>query len=531
MAQVPAPPLDHQSVPLVTQLLLKSLSGDPYTQKQAEGELLSLATRPGLASCLAEIAGNHAADHSARWLASTQLKNVVSTYWRTHHHGITPQEKAHLRAKFMQLIPEENGQIATQVALVFAKAARFDYPKEWPGLFTDLLGLVPSGDTLVIRRVYFILHHVLKELSSKRLAADQKNFAAIAHMLFDHIWSQWGSDTNVILTSLTPAISNPNHNPSLLLHFERWLILLKIMRRLILFGYPSDARTLQPVAAVGVCVPVMLQVADSLLSQRPKKPPRSQLIAMMDRGVLKLTKTLCQVQEAHPFSYYTSGMLQPSLDFCFNKLIALSDCEDRVLERFLVQCMVFLLAVTRCTLYKGKVGSTSGMSATASSDSASDTVLQSMAAEVQTLLAACWSPDRLSQCCAVLIDRLFVLTSKELDEWAENPEEYFHQLEEGAWQDNLRLCAENLYGSLLSLHRQAVAPLVVARLERYSGQCPPGVDPSQLSEPRVRGVPMAVLLKEAVYNAAAVGAYDLHDSLDYHNWLNSVLLQVLEAAA
>ncbi len=30
-----------------------------------------------------------------------------------------------------------------------------------------------------MRRVYLILHHVLKELSSKRLIADQKNFAEV----------------------------------------------------------------------------------------------------------------------------------------------------------------------------------------------------------------------------------------------------------------------------------------------------------------------------------------------------------------
>jgi len=32
---------------------------------------------------------------------------------------------------------------------------------------------------LTVRRVYLILHHVLKELSSKRLVADQRNFAEV----------------------------------------------------------------------------------------------------------------------------------------------------------------------------------------------------------------------------------------------------------------------------------------------------------------------------------------------------------------
>lgn len=79
-----------------------------------------------------------------------------------------------------------------QIALVIAKAARFDFPQQWPTLFNDLLAGVsnssaaPAGQqlsqqqqVLLVRRTYFVLHHVLKELSSKRLAADQKAFAQV----------------------------------------------------------------------------------------------------------------------------------------------------------------------------------------------------------------------------------------------------------------------------------------------------------------------------------------------------------------
>jgi len=39
--------------------------------------------------------------------------------------------------------------------------------------------LPPPLSHTQVRRVYFVMHHVLKELSSKRLAADQKNFAEV----------------------------------------------------------------------------------------------------------------------------------------------------------------------------------------------------------------------------------------------------------------------------------------------------------------------------------------------------------------
>jgi hypothetical protein len=81
-----------------------------------------------------------------------------------------------------------------QIALVIAKAARFDFPQHWPTLFNDLLAGLnsnaaepaqhsPQQHVLLVRRTYFVLHHVLKELSSKRLAADQKAFAQVRQQL------------------------------------------------------------------------------------------------------------------------------------------------------------------------------------------------------------------------------------------------------------------------------------------------------------------------------------------------------------
>lgn len=257
------------------------------------------------------------------------------------------------------------------MALVVAKIARSDYPREWPALVSDLLGRAQGGSTLTVRnrrapgacmpcgsprrphagcgaacggrgvrlrsqkppagrsrlmrgqavkthsalsfavtnppkvrRVYLVLHHVLKELSSKRLAADQRAFSEITSQLLDHVWAQWCGDLATILSGLPAALAAPAAPGAqpLLLHFERWLLLLKILRRLIVFGFPSDARAHAPVAAVSTCGPALLQAAGALAGARPPAgAPPSRVGAMVDRGVLKLLKTLAQVQEAHPW--------------------------------------------------------------------------------------------------------------------------------------------------------------------------------------------------------------------------------------
>jgi hypothetical protein len=94
--------------------------------------------------------------------------------------------------------------------------------------------------------------------------------------------------------------------------------LLQILRRLVLNGFPSDARSLQHVAAVDQVAPGLLQALVALQQVAPAAGgaavaasgaggiPRVQLAAMADRGVVKLVKTLHQIQDVHPW-YVFSG--------------------------------------------------------------------------------------------------------------------------------------------------------------------------------------------------------------------------------
>jgi hypothetical protein len=89
----------------------------------------------------------------------------------------------------------------------------------------------------------------------------------------------------------------------------------QILRRLLVFGFSSDAKTLQPVQAVATTAPQLLAAVAALHAVRPQQQQqqrqgngsgggvvgRSQLLAMLDRGMLKLIKTLSQVQQEHPW--------------------------------------------------------------------------------------------------------------------------------------------------------------------------------------------------------------------------------------
>ena len=56
-------------------------------------------------------------------------------------------------------------------------------------------------------------------------------FLQVTELLFDHVWSSWGQLLNDILAGLPSALAAPNTPapPGLLMAFERWLLLLKVL--------------------------------------------------------------------------------------------------------------------------------------------------------------------------------------------------------------------------------------------------------------------------------------------------------------
>lgn len=69
--------------------------------------------------------------------------------------------------------------------------------------------------------------------------------------------------------------------------------------------------------------------------------------------------------------------------------------------------------------------------------------------------------------------------------------------------------------------------MIVSMLKAKSEACPPGTAAAQQG-PRIASIPAAVLAKEAVYNAAGVGAYDLHEYINFKQWFQTALLQVCQ---
>lgn len=84
--------------------------------------------------------------------------------------AIAEVEKHNIKQGLLGNFSEPVSQIAVQRAVIISKIARIDCPKDWLALFPTLLQAVESPDMLIQHRSLLTLYHVIKAISSKRLA-------------------------------------------------------------------------------------------------------------------------------------------------------------------------------------------------------------------------------------------------------------------------------------------------------------------------------------------------------------------------
>ncbi|KAH1155339.1 hypothetical protein GYH30_050593 [Glycine max] len=482
--------LSASDVAAMYSLLSNSMSADHRLRGPAEDALAQSESRPGFCSCLLEVitAKDLASQTDVRMMATVYFKNSVNRYWRHRRDssGISNEEKMHLRQKLLMYSREENDQIALMLAVLISKIARIDYPKEW----------------------------TLKELSTKRLTSDQRNFAEISSHFFDYSWRLWQSDVQTILHGFSSLSRSCNLNAEdqpheLYLTCERWLLCSKIVRQLIISGFQSDSKCFQEVRPVKEVSPVLLSAIQSLLpyySSFQKQYPK--FWDFVKRACTKLMKILVAFQGRHPYSFGDKFVLSSVLDFCLNRI---TDPEPYLLsfEQFLIQCMVMIKNILECKEYKpsltGRVMDENGVTL--------ELMKKNISSAVGGVLTSLLPTERIVHLCNVLISRYFVLTASDLEEWYRNPESFHHEQDMVQWTEKLRPCAEALYIVLFETNSQLLGPVVVSLLQESMNNCPTSVTE----------ITPALLLKDAAYGATAYVYYELSNYLSFKDWFNGAL--------
>lgn len=108
---------------------------------------------------------------------------------------------------------------------------------------------------------------------------------------------------------------------------------------------------------------------------------------------------------------------------------------------------------------------------------------------------------------------------------------YYHEQDILSHKDSLRPCAETLLLIAMQSHRDALAPSLVHLLNTVQAQ-PPAVAASlgayAAASEGAGGVPVELLNREAVYNTVGIGAYELHDHVDFAAWFHGHLVPELQ---
>ncbi|KAI8323965.1 ARM repeat-containing protein [Martensiomyces pterosporus] len=136
----------------VFEALQGSLSAEPNTRMRSELNLKQLEHSDEFSLAAANVALAAEVRTAVRQAAIVQIRGYVNRHWSIgstrYEPGPIPnqQTKSQVREKVFSLLTSSDRKIRTASAAVVSSMARYDWPDEWPLLFSQLVGLLHSGN-------------------------------------------------------------------------------------------------------------------------------------------------------------------------------------------------------------------------------------------------------------------------------------------------------------------------------------------------------------------------------------------------
>uniref|UniRef100_A0A3Q0R254 Importin-11 n=1 Tax=Amphilophus citrinellus TaxID=61819 RepID=A0A3Q0R254_AMPCI len=464
---------------VVLQALTQATSQDTAVLKPAEEQLRQWETQPGFYSVLLNIFNNHMLDVNVRWLAVLYFKNGIDRYWRrVAPHALSEEEKTSLRAGLITNFNEPVNQIATQIAVLIAKVARLDCPRQWPELIPILLESVKGQDGLQQHRALLTFYHVTKTLASKRLAQDRRLFQDLASGIYSFACSLWSHHTDCFLQQIYAR-----DEAAALSSLERTLLSLKECC-MYLFS---------------VIMVLMNRLHGCFVSGR-QVGSDSTCREKLEKTIILYTKVLLDFLEYHPCAFIP--LIQRSLEFAVTYVFTPAG-EGVTFERFIVQCMNLIKMIVKNDAYKP-------------AKNIDDSKPESL--EAHKIKTAFFTHPTLTEIGRRLVSHYFLLTEEELAMWEEDPESFAVEETGGdSWKYSLRPCTEVLFLDIFHNYSQTLTPVLLDMVQNLQG--PTSVEDS-----------VQLLMKDAVYNAVGLAAYELFDNVDFDQWFKNQLLGELQVS-
>ncbi|XP_015109541.1 importin-11 [Diachasma alloeum] len=483
----------------VIEVLQQASSQDQNVFKPAEQMLSEWETQRGFYTALYNVFSNYSLSVNVRWMAVLCFKNGVDRYWRKNApNAIAEDEKEFLRRSLLSSFEEPVNQLATHLAVVIGKIARLDCPREWDSLIPTLIDVIGSQNSIAQHRALLILHHVVKTLASKRLPADKQLFDQLTTNMFNFILNLWNTFTESFLI----LVSQGADESQILEALEKALLLLRILRNLLVNGFPNLSKSEDAM----MFLKVTFSRAKAALECRKTMMCREMQVTSCEKFIIQLTKVMLGALERHPTCYVEliPVSLEFSVFYCFTEA-----GQPFVFEKFVIQCLNMMKDILIKPDYM--IQRLRGIIQYKDRDGPKDR----LAFRGEQLKEEFFTPEILKEISSWLVTRYFLLTPSDLELWTTDPENYAVDDSRDSWKYSLRPCVETLFLSFFPQFRKHLVSILVELMQRYHQP----VDPNDFH---------GMLLKDAVYHAIGLAASDLYDDVDFDTWFSTTLKQEMK---
>lgn len=473
----------------VLETLQKACSQSADVLKPAEKQLQEWEIHPGFYSALVEIFCNLSIDDNIRWLAVLYCKNGVDKYWRTTApHSIKDEEKELLKERLISSFMEPVHQIATQRAVLIGKIARVDCPRNWSRLLPAIFETVRCPSEGMQEQALLVLHHVTKTLASKRLPADKILFQELTGDIFRFIHDMWTTSLDKFVQSAALHLDGVRHC------LDKSIFCLKIIRKQIVYGFKDpggneDAQTFLKQLFVKVI---------EMLDYRQRMWGNHQVVDRCEKIIVLMTKVLLDLIDVHPVTFIP--LIQPTLELIVMYNFSQTD-RGLLFERFTINCFNLMKSVLLCDMYKPLRNSSD--------------LTEPLRLEACKIKKDFFTYSALSDICIKLVSQYLLMSSEDLAMWDADPEEFCHEEVGDSYKYSLKPCTESLFLALFKENRMSLAPVLIKMVQ----QMQLSIDADDI---------VAVLRKDAVYNAVGLSAFDLFDDISFDDWFTNHLLVELQ---
>lgn len=476
----------------VLQALQCACSQDPSVLKIGEQQLKAWETEKGFYSTLAGVFTNRGVEPSVRWMAITCIKNGADRYWRLGAPSpVEDEEKAIVRSSLLQCIEEPVQQVSTQLSVLIARIARIDCPAKWPELLPFLSEAVRSPSELMRKCSLVTLKHVIKTLAARRLVNYRKVFYDVTTSLFIYIVGLWSGHLQEGVAQISAGSAD-----SAVETLEMSRVCLKILRQMIVHGFPRFSTILEALQFLNN----LFERIPALMQLRIQLPPEHPLVGNLEQNICLMTKTLREVQNHHPIGFVP--FITPSLQLV-NTFVFTPDNQGQLFERFVIQVLNLFSQILRCEDYSPPE------TIRLSEVSPPPQVMEAHQAKLTFFKASA---------CQAMLERLvchfMLLSDEELRDWEEDPEDFVQEKAGEMYQHSLRACVENAYVTLFHEFQLTIVPYMLSMIQAVQNT-------------DATADPHSLRVKEAVYKATGLGAYELYDEIEYDSWYSSQLLNEL----